>query len=171
MKIEDQVCSLELSKKLKELGIKQESLFRWISNNINNEYYELVSRNFEEYYSENLDYVVGYGCGCCGEGYLINKVYSAFSSAELLEILPNTLTIDENDPMSHGRINIIKATLAPDKIFKSYFIINYLCTSTDNEYFYTLFKNIYDTNLANACARLLVYLIENKFIEVKNDNN
>ena len=29
MKLEDQVVSLELAKKLKELGVKQESLFYW----------------------------------------------------------------------------------------------------------------------------------------------
>jgi hypothetical protein len=29
MKIEDQVCSLELAKRLKELGVKQQSLFWW----------------------------------------------------------------------------------------------------------------------------------------------
>jgi len=29
MKLEEQVCSLELAKKLKELGVKQESLFYW----------------------------------------------------------------------------------------------------------------------------------------------
>ena len=29
MKLEDQVCSLELAKKLKELGVKQDSLFYW----------------------------------------------------------------------------------------------------------------------------------------------
>ena len=30
MKLEDQVCSLELAKKLKELGVKQESLWVWL---------------------------------------------------------------------------------------------------------------------------------------------
>ena len=30
MQIEDQVCNLELSRKLKELGVKQESYFWWV---------------------------------------------------------------------------------------------------------------------------------------------
>ncbi len=35
MKLEDQVCSLELAKKLKELGVKQNSLFRWVKSELN----------------------------------------------------------------------------------------------------------------------------------------
>lgn len=30
MKLEDQVCNLELSKRLKELGVKQECFFQWV---------------------------------------------------------------------------------------------------------------------------------------------
>lgn len=30
MKLEDQCCSIELAKRLKELGVKQESLFYWV---------------------------------------------------------------------------------------------------------------------------------------------
>jgi hypothetical protein len=35
MRIEDQVVSLELAKKLKELGVKQESYFYWVNYNSN----------------------------------------------------------------------------------------------------------------------------------------
>jgi hypothetical protein len=31
MKLDEQVCSLELAKKLKELGVKQDSLFWWVN--------------------------------------------------------------------------------------------------------------------------------------------
>src|SRR5689334_3228066 len=70
MKLEDQCCSLELSKKLKELNIKQDSVFVW------------------EYFNDN----------CYGIKYrpyavvttIENKLnlYSAFTVAELGEILP-----------------------------------------------------------------------------------
>ena len=33
MKIEEQVCSLEPSRKLEELGVKQESQYWWVSEN------------------------------------------------------------------------------------------------------------------------------------------
>lgn len=62
MKLEYQVCSLELSKKLKELGVKQESLFCW-TNNIDLEFLPSDSRN--------------------------NKVcIAAFTTSELGEMLP-----------------------------------------------------------------------------------
>ena len=36
MKLENQVCSLELAKRLQELGVKQESLFYWSYNFVGN---------------------------------------------------------------------------------------------------------------------------------------
>jgi hypothetical protein len=92
MNLEEQVCSLELAKRLKELNVEQDSLFCWI-NNCDLEYLPLEIRNK-------------------------NVVYAAFTVAELGEMLPN--------------FNVI----------------------------YTLF----DRNEANARAKILIYLIENKLI-------
>jgi len=64
MTLENQVCSLELSKRLKELGVKQVSLFYWFF--LNGKWY--VSDKDREGYREMV---------------------SAFTVAELGEMLPN----------------------------------------------------------------------------------
>jgi len=76
MELKDQVVSLELAKRLKALGVKQESLSYWLidkcgSNNIMVAYlgYDKKRINF---YKEDEDH----------------DIYSAFSVAELGEILP-----------------------------------------------------------------------------------
>src|SRR6185369_17718313 len=74
VKLESQVCSLELAKRLKELGVKQESLFiwsAWVSHSpeentdCHDLHWEVVSKEFGN------------------PGW-----YSAFNVAELGEILP-----------------------------------------------------------------------------------
>lgn len=70
MKLESQVTSLELSKRLKELGVKQESLFYWT----------------KPHYEDNLPFV------CWYEEKFVNgtknwEQYSAFTVAELGEKL------------------------------------------------------------------------------------
>lgn len=64
MELKDQVCSLELAKRLKELGVKKNSLFYWDSHCI-----------------EELKTQGNYGITSDGE-------YSAFTVAELGEMLP-----------------------------------------------------------------------------------
>lgn len=72
MKLEEQVTNLELAKKLKELGVKQDSLFYWvklgkrITGNDNNEW--------------SIDYKES--------EYLWQAFISAFTVAELGEMLP-----------------------------------------------------------------------------------
>jgi len=68
MKLENQVCSLELAKKLKELGVKQESLFYWFV--YKNKYNEL---------STGLKKGGGHG----------KSRFSAFTVAELGEMIIN----------------------------------------------------------------------------------
>ena len=88
MKLENQVCSLELSKKLKELGVKQESLWWWANENL-----------FEK---EKVNTTL------CS---------SAFIAAELGEILPDThfnfykvsigyrFTIENREPVERFEAN------------------------------------------------------------------
>lgn len=81
MKLEQQVCSLELAKKLKELGVKQESAFVW------------SVPNPEKGRNEREKLVLGKYCEVMlchkardwGEAF---DVYSAFTVAELGEMLP-----------------------------------------------------------------------------------
>jgi len=70
MKLEDQVCSLELAKKLKELGVKQESYWSWLKGDA-------------DYGDEP------YLLGCTTK--LEEDECSAFTVAELGEKLPNKI--------------------------------------------------------------------------------
>lgn len=64
MKLEQQVCSLELAKRLKDAGAKQESLFYWFTN-------QLVYRCDLSKWEKSKKYI-----------------FSAFTVAELGEMLP-----------------------------------------------------------------------------------
>ncbi len=75
MKLEQQVTSLELSKRLKELGVKQESLFYWSENG------NLIT---EEEYNNFVDWVDSVGKP---DNYSVEQHYSAYTVAELGEIL------------------------------------------------------------------------------------
>lgn len=77
MKIEKQVCSLELAKKLKELGVEQESLFYWWGNR------------------EKTEIIIAYR-GDLWEwsipiGVKENGYCSAFTVAELGDMLPSEI--------------------------------------------------------------------------------
>lgn len=71
MKLEDQVCPLELAKRLKELGVKQESAFYWCDNNYGT--WELEDSPLPAFESD-----------WC----------SAFTVAELGEMLPSGVTTE-----------------------------------------------------------------------------
>ena len=71
MKSEDQVVSLELSKRLKELGVKQESYFFWVNP-------ELTVDNVTQLLNENERFIDHHP----------DLYFSAFTVAELGELLP-----------------------------------------------------------------------------------
>lgn len=81
MKIEDQVCSLKLSKRLRELGAPQNSLFYW----------SFCNDCAEEYGKKGIE--VGYDLSDSPHG----EKWSAFTVAELGEMLPESLENPDED--------------------------------------------------------------------------
>jgi len=88
MNLENQFVNLELSKKLKELGVKQESLFYWYYCDENKPFIEYEELLYENIYRTGPDPI---------------KICSAFTASELLEMLPfgefgyNFLLIQKDD--------------------------------------------------------------------------
>lgn len=135
MKIEDQVCSLELAKRLEELGVKQESYFyhHWYKKNRDYEYidHKICAEKIEEF----------------DDGKWKLKVYSAFTVAELGEILPANL--EDKYLTSH------KCSRNGWWIFYSKFNDK----DTDN-------NSCWSAREPDARAKMLIYLIENNLIKV-----
>jgi hypothetical protein len=115
MELKDQVCSLELAKKLKELGVKQESICQWIQLGRNNQWF------------------IDDGCrsGRKEDG------YSAFTVAELGEILKENITFSSN--VGSGT--------------KKWYVVD------------SRSKTVEADTEADARAKMLIYLIENKLIQ------
>ncbi len=150
MNLESQVCSLELAKRLKELGVKQESYFKWETNN---------SGHTELFHSK--------ATSCC------HDYYSAFTFAELIAILPMRITLPEGEPFNSFRFRMEKSVTAkvmdnPEMLkLTNNYIVNYYGDTTSLEMdwqFRPMIKNISDENPASALAKALIYLIENKLI-------
>jgi hypothetical protein len=169
MNLESQVCSLEYAKRLLELGIKQNSLFYWADGSI--------------VISTELDLLLDNG-KVRSTSFVNNSwpdqdilcISSAFNASELGEILPNVITTKEQEPFNNYRICITKFYSVnkhenyEERLINNY-IVNYECDSTEihgeNAWLRRrLTNNIYDPNLANAMAKMLIYLIENKLMEI-----
>lgn len=78
MKLESQVCSLELARNLKELGVRQESLFAWYQKGSyfsGDKHYEAEAPYVDNNYGEPNDFPQKLLC-------------AAFTVAELGEMLP-----------------------------------------------------------------------------------
>lgn len=117
MELTKQVVSLELSRKLKELGVKQESLFIWSEHTKPETLWSVVT------YEEKYDHTPTY------------PTYSAFTVAELGELLKFKFS-SHNDYFYGGE---------------------YWYIDTNDEQFHA------DTE-ADARAKMLIYLLENKLI-------
>lgn len=136
MKIEDQVCSVEPSIKLKELGVKHESYFYWVC--IPGGTYRKIVPWEYQFKNPNCKYM------------------AAYSIAELGEMLPRDT--------------------ASEKICDGEFVCR-MSMSEDGDTFWDekhmqsgedlVYKNFHAETEADARAKMLIYLLENKLIKLK----
>ena len=145
MKLEDICCSLELAKKLKEIGIKQESLFSWFAET-SVEVVRYYLRNTNEYYLlPNKD---DFNC------------YSAFTVSELLNMLPDTIIMEDK---------VAKMVIGKDNnTFRSWYINfgwNIYIPLNDKET-----SEISDTSFSNTLAKFLLYFLGKNLLSVEEIN-
>lgn len=145
MNLKDQVCSLELAKKLKELGVKQKSLWWWVDGKVEKD--KKSEREWKaEYDCPDINSTCRQDCSKCKYSSIINhEVYSAFTVAELGEMVSLWLGV-----------YTVKEHWSDNKLWWNCYIPNYnqpLLASTE----------------ANARAKMLIYLIEKKLL-IRNSN-
>lgn len=137
MKLESQVCSLDLAKRLKELGVKQESLFHHVS------YLNLGVEERDIYSDEKVT-------SAGKDGWQLTSIYSAFTVAELGEMLPEQIYV--NNIWYFSRQFIRKGSVRG-------YIIQYASNAG------TIFGNQNENTEADARAKMLVYLLENHLLD------
>lgn len=142
MKLEDQVCSLELAKKLKELGIKNKSIFGWVHINYGGRKEWIIVRGTNDHKPMSW----------CGEDCKLkeqkDKKISAYTVGELGEILREFELNHKYYEIDHyNTYDGYNLTLKPTKALNVPIIY---------------FKNYTE---ADVRASVLIYLLENKLME------
>jgi len=143
----DQVISLELSKQLSELGLKQHSLFYW------------------EWVNDNC-YGVRYFPFCVtprNAGEFLH--FSAFTSSELMEMLPDRIILPDRAPFDCFRFNLSRSNIVDDNMqICPTFIVNYVCDTFEISRVIPrqLFRNIWAKSLPDTLAKTLIYIKEHK---------
>jgi hypothetical protein len=136
MELHKQVCSLELAKRLKELGVKQESFFHYLD-----------EREYEGEEDENgnpCDYKIEIIQNADTlPGKEISLLYSAFTVAELGNILPNWF----------------------DSAKWNYdiWVCRFMELKNDKKH------HCFGVSDADVRAKMLIYLLENNLMELPNE--
>lgn len=152
MELKDLVIDLNYAKKLKELGARQAS------------YYYV--KELKRFSGEKTNYIQPFDELFFGNSLadFIKEIpkhgyCSAFITNELMEILPEK--IKAND-MEYGLYTSKTRNLDNEIIYHCY----YMCESLIVEYRRDIIESNTDEKLSNALAKLLIWCIENKYVEV-----
>lgn len=149
MNIEDQVVSLNLARRLKELNLKQDSLLFHYNEPYEDGTADWVITNWRDYEST---------WDSKGEP------YSAFSAAELMDILPAFIDTGMDEPFNNFYLEVSKRTAENIQ-----YIAIYVCDSMPGEEINNPMYKIrsklksYDSKLADCLAKVLIETIEKGF--------
>lgn len=141
MKLEDQVCSLDLAKRLKELGVKQESFADWCE--LDDDLTLCLVRKPAEF--EKIDDDAKAMC------------FSAFTVAELGEMLPHKIGQGDETLWLYCWKGERGFSVAYGEVVRE-----------AKEYAFSFsIPHVQDADTeADARAKMLIYLVENKLITV-----
>lgn len=158
MRIEDQVCGLELARKLKELGVKQESLFYWKERRgIGSEYTSNFGDPELRISPHHVSSLIAMEPDRKPDGQF-TRTFSAFTVAELGEIMTKA---------GHGSVSHFGDTACATLVKKQWWV-------TGGEWIVPKQKYSHletDEKWADALAKMLIHLIENGIITQESKNN
>lgn len=155
MNPEPHVTSLEISKKLFELGIPQESV--WGLHWVLNEYCNI--NGVETFNSMMLTHDV--------IGARSDTKYKALLASEIMALLPDRFILRDGEPFNGFRFDLTRSCVVEENTIHKTFIVNYVCDTASVEgkrplLAATLFPhNIWAKTLPDALAKTLIYIIEN----------
>ncbi len=150
MRIEQQVCTLEQAKKLKELGIEQDSMVAFAENSASKIECGVTNELFEQHCK---DYEISVHPGGFVESFE-EQSFCAYNVAELLCMMPERTSIDKGHKNYHA------------KYWWGDFMDGILRSVKPNSW-----HQCAGDTAADALARLLIYLLEEKLITPEEVNN
>lgn len=151
MNIENQVCTLEQAKKLKELGVNAESLFWWTQDKTPSS----PNLHYYGWSQESMPWGVFFGQRSRISTSDVFEEYSAYTVAELGEMLPSKIEIKGASYI----VTSMKSAQAETGVKYSW-----TCRVWNTKQ--GLFKKEFGETEAQARAAMLIYLLENKLITV-----
>jgi len=158
MSIENECCSLENSLRLKEIGIKQESIYYWIQLTHGWKYQLAMMEGFNKKYHE-MDMV------------------PAYTATELLAITPRWVDNKIDPPFNNFTFMMDIRRIVEDKELVRFYCINYYCDTIQFEsgsphFNKTLYTHaVMDKKPSDALASNLICLHNQVFLKLYGDSN
>lgn len=152
--IDSHVVSFDLSRRLHELGINKKSIFCWSAGEtLSEKLFNLGELKYDVYIYddeiEKYDYI------------------PAYTASELLEMLPKEIMSVDYEPKDE---DAEYGKLILEKCFDGDYEIGYYCSKTGEDVLFLGYQITKDKFPQNALAKMLIYLIENNLVDVKDIN-